>query len=135
MSASPTRPYNARLQSSHHNHQRNRIVLRLLAEGSVVVVVMAFGCWGMANLGSQTLASESDSLAAMAGPIYVAGCPVAGTLERSSARGSIGKGGACSEGSRSHPFSSRQPGVVLGEHGRGAKRQGEEKPSPPTSEN
>jgi hypothetical protein len=37
------------------------------------VMVMALGGWGMWNVGSSTLSSQSDSLTAMGDTIYVAG--------------------------------------------------------------
>jgi hypothetical protein len=54
-----------------------KIVVRLLAESLVVVVLMAFGWWGMTTLGR-------DSLQPMSEPIYVAGCPQADTLQKGS---------------------------------------------------
>jgi hypothetical protein len=85
-----------------------------------VVVVMALGWWGMMTLGSHSLASESDSVAQMGDPIYVAGCPVVDTLQKSSAGVGVGKG--CSKEGSSHPITSRQPGGGLAEVGRGAER-------------
>src|SRR5215217_5497378 len=46
-------------QANHHKGQRLPIVLRLLAEGSVVVLVLALEWWGMATLGSSTLAHRA----------------------------------------------------------------------------
>jgi hypothetical protein len=102
------------------NQQRLPIVVRLFAQGSVVVLVLAFGWFGMANLGSSTLASQSDS---QRYPIYVAGCPVGDPLEKSSAGGGVDKGGGCSKEGSSHPITSRRPGGGVGELGRGAERQ------------
>jgi hypothetical protein len=100
------------------------MVLRLLAEGAVVVLVMALGCWGMANLGSHTLAAESDSLMAQQDPIYVAGCPLHDPLEKGSAQqGGMSESKSCSREGSSHPITSRQPGGGLVEHARGAERQ------------
>jgi hypothetical protein len=82
---SDTRLDNSHYQASYHKEPRLHLVLRLVAQGFVLVVVLASGWWGMTTLGSHTLASESDSPAAMAEPIYVGGCPVADTLEKSSA--------------------------------------------------
>src|SRR5215213_7380101 len=67
----------------------------------------------MWSLGSHTLASHSDSLAAQRDPIYVAGCPVPDPLEKSSARGDVGEGRRCSHEGSTHPITSRQPGVGL----------------------
>jgi hypothetical protein len=134
LGVSSTRLDNGSLQASHHNQQRNHVVLRLLAEGSVVVLVMALGWWGMWNLGSYTLASQSDSLTAQRDPIYVAGCPVPDALEKSPARGGVGEGRGCTEEGSTHPITSRRPGVGLGEHGHGAERQREDKLPPRTSE-
>src|ERR687896_827564 len=78
-------------QANHHKGQRLPIVLRLLAEGSVVVLVLALGWWGMATLGSSTLASHSETLAAMEPPIYVAGCPVVDALQQSAVKGEAGE--------------------------------------------
>jgi hypothetical protein len=82
----PESPFHA----SHLKEQRFHIVVRLLAE-VLVVVVMALGWWGMMTLGSYTVVSESDPLRAVGDPIYVAGCPVADTLETSSAGGALAR--------------------------------------------
>jgi hypothetical protein len=67
---------NASLQeASYLKERRLNIVVKLLAESLVVVLLMAFGWWGMTTLGS-------DSLQAMKYPIYVAGCPLADTIEQ-----------------------------------------------------
>src|SRR5215203_327035 len=71
--SSTTRLDNESLQASHHNQQRLPIAVRLLAQGSIVVLVVAFGWWRMWNLGIYTLASQSDSLIAERDPIYVLG--------------------------------------------------------------
>ena len=123
------------LQATHHNQQRNYCVVRLLAESSVVVLIIAFGWWGMWSVGSDTLSSQSDSLTAERYPIYVAGCPVPDPLEKSSARGGIGKGGGCTEEGSTHPSSSRQPGVGVGGRGRGVERQRNDRVPPQISEN
>jgi hypothetical protein len=60
-------------------------------QGSIVMVIMALGWWRMWNLGSDSLASHSDSLTAHPDPIYVAGCAVSDPLEKSSTRGGVGK--------------------------------------------
>ncbi len=118
MSATPLN--NGGFQASHNNHQRLPIVARLLAEGSVLLVVMASGWWGMTTLGS-------DSLQPMSEPIYVAGCPLADTtLEKGSA------GGGCSREGVSHPITTRQPGAGLSEHAHGAERPREDKAPPQT---
>jgi hypothetical protein len=79
---------NASLQeASYLKERRVNIVLRLLAQGLVVVLVMAFGWWGMTTLGS-------DSLQPMRDPIYVPRCPLADTrLEKGSAVGGLYSGG------------------------------------------
>jgi hypothetical protein len=122
MSATPLN--NASFQASHTNHhQRLPIVARLLAEGSVLLVVLAFGWWGMTTLGS-------DSLQQMREPIYVAGCPLADTtLEKGSA------GGGCSREGVSKPISTRQPGGGPSEQAHGAERPREDKAPPQTSQN
>jgi hypothetical protein len=109
-------------QASHHNQKRNNVVVRLLAEGSVVVLVMALGWWGMWSLGSYTLASHSDSLTAERDPIYVAGCPVPDPLEKSSAQEGVGEGRGCTEEGSSHPTTLRRPGGGLDGHAHGADR-------------
>ena len=102
---SATRLDNASLQeASYLKERRVKIVLRLLAESLVVVLLIAFGWWGMTSLGS-------DSLQPMSNPLYVAGCPQADTLEKGSA------GGGCSKEGVSHPISSRRPGAGLEGHG------------------
>jgi hypothetical protein len=73
----------------------------------VMVLVVAFGWWAVADLGSSTLTAEPE-------PIYV-GCPVPDTLDKSSAQGGFGKGGGCSKEGSSHPITSRQLGARLGE--------------------
>ena len=132
---SPTPPDDASLKAPHHDRQRTRIVGRLLAEGSVVALVLAFGWWGMANLASSTLAPHSDSLTSQRDPIYVGGCPVVVPLSKSSARGGVGEVRNCREGGYSHPITSRRPGGGLGEHAHGVERQGEDETPPRTSEN
>jgi hypothetical protein len=104
---SATQLDNSSFQATNHKEHRNHIVARLLAEGSVVVVLMALGWWGMASLGSYALVSQSDSLTAQRDLIYVAGCPVPDPLEQSSARGDVGKGRGCSKEGSSHPITSR----------------------------
>jgi hypothetical protein len=115
---------NASLQeASYLKERRVNIVVKLLAESLVVVVLMAFGWWGMMTLGS-------DSLQAMRYPIYVAGCPLADTtLEKGSA------GGGCSKEGASHPITSRQPGGGLVEHAHGAERHRDYRVPPRTSKN
>jgi hypothetical protein len=114
---------NASLQeASYLKERRVNIVVKLLAESLVVVLVMALGWWGMMTLGS-------DSLQAMRYPIYVAGCPLADTLEK----GSVG--GGCSKEGASHPITTRQPGGGLVEHGHGSERQRDYRVPPRTSEN
>jgi hypothetical protein len=63
------------LQASHHNQRRKLVVVRLLAEG-LVLLVRAVGWWGMWNVGGDTLSSQCGSLTAERSTIYVAGCPV-----------------------------------------------------------
>ncbi len=118
---------NASSQAPHHDQHRNPIVVRLLAEGSVVVVLMAIGWWGMAHLGSSTLASQSDPLTAEQDTIYVGGCPVPDPLEKGSVEGGAGEGGGCSTEGASRPITSRRPGAELGEHAHGAERHGDDK--------
>src|SRR5918992_4743812 len=77
-------------QANHHKGLRLHIVLRLLAEGSVVVLVLALGWRGMATLGSSTLASQSETLTAKEPPMYVAGCPVVDALQQSAVKGEAG---------------------------------------------
>jgi hypothetical protein len=128
---------NSSLQATLHKEHRTHIVLKLLAEGSVVVLVMALGWWGMATLGSYTLLSQTHPE-----PIYVAGCPVSEPLQKSPARrGGVGQGRGCSKEGSTHPMTSRQPGVRLGEHarlvehGQGAERHHDDRVAPRTSEN
>ena len=98
---------------------------RLLAQGLVVVLVVAAGWWVMWNLGSDSLASQRDALTVELEPIYMAECPVpTSSLQKSSSRrGGFGKGRGCTEEGSSHPISSRQPGVGLHAHDRLAQRQ------------
>jgi len=102
---------NASLQEAISLKERRvKIVVRLLAESLVVVLLMAFGLWGMTTLGS-------DSLQPMRDPIYVAGCPLADTLQKRSA------GGGCSKEGVAHPITSRQPGAGLAsEHAHGTEK-------------
>jgi hypothetical protein len=114
---------NASLQeASYLKERRVNIVVKLLAESLVVVLLMALGWWAMMTLGS-------DSLQEMRYPIYVAGCPLADTLEK----GSVG--GGCSKEGVSHPITTRQPGGGLVEHGHGSERQRDYRVPPRTSEN
>jgi len=104
---SSTPLHNASLKASYLKERRVNIVVRLLAEGLAVVLLMAFGWWAMTTLGS-------DSLQPMRDAIYVAGCPLADTtLEKRSA------GGSCFREGASHPISSRQPRGGLVEHAHG----------------
>jgi hypothetical protein len=107
---------NSSFQATNHKEHRNHIALKLLAEGSVVVLAMALGWWGMWNLGSYTLLSQTQPE-----PIYVAGCPMPDPLEKDSARGGFGKGRGCSKEGASHPITSRRPGVGLGGRGHRAE--------------
>jgi hypothetical protein len=112
---SATRLDNASLQeASYLKERRVNIVARLLAQGLVVVLLMAFGWWGMTSLGR-------DSLQPMSEPLYVAGCPLADTLEKRS--GGVG----CSKEGASHPISSRRPGAGLEGHGLDAHAHAAEK--------
>ena len=113
---SATRLDNASLQeASYLKERRVKIVVRLLAESLVVVVLlMALGWWGMTTLGSHSLQPMSD-------PIYVAGCPLADTLQKRS--GGVG----CSKEGASHPISSRRPGAGLEGHGLDAHAHAAEK--------
>ena len=102
----------ASLRARPHQGQRpRRIVVRLAAEGAVVVAMLASGWWGMSLVSAHALASESAPA-----PVYVAGCPVGDTPQK----GSAGEG--CSKEGASHPISSRQPGDGLGEHAHGAEK-------------
>jgi hypothetical protein len=128
---------NSSFQATNHKEHRNHIALKLLAEGSVVVLIMALGWWGMWNLGSYTLLSQTQPE-----PIYVAGCPVSEPLQKSPTwRGGVGQGGGCSQEGSTHPISSRRPGVRLGEHAglvehaHGAERHHDDRVPPRTSEN
>ena len=115
---------NASLQEASYLKERRgvNIVVKLLAESLVVVLLMAFGWWGMTILGS-------DSLQATRYPIYVPRCPQADTLEKGSA------GGGCSKEGVSHPITPRQLGVRLGGQAYGAERHREGKAPPRSSEN
>ena len=114
MGVSSTRLDNASLKASYLKERRVKIVMRLLAESLVVVLLMALGLWGMTTLGS-------DSLQAMRYPIYVAGCPLADTLQKGS--GGVG----CSKEGASHPITSRRPGAGLEGHGLDAHAHAAEK--------
>ena len=107
------RPQGASLRAHPHQGQRPRFAVRLLAEGSVVVALLASGWWGMSILGAHAAASQSSAPA----PVYVAGCPVGDTPQKGSERE------GCSKVGVSHPISSRQPGAGLGgEHAHGAEK-------------
>jgi hypothetical protein len=124
LGVSSTHLENASLQEASYLKERRgvNIVVRLLAESLVVVLLMAFGWWGMMTLGSY-------SLQAMRYPVYVAGCPLADTtLEKGSAVG------GCSKEGVSHPITSRQPGAGRSEHADGAERTRGARVSPRTSE-
>jgi hypothetical protein len=102
-------------QANHHKGQRLPIVLRLLAESSVVVLVLASGWWGMTTL-------VSDSLQEMREPIYVAGCPVVDALQQSAVKGEAGERRGCTEEGSSHPTTSRRPRGGLVEDAHAADR-------------
>ena len=133
---SPTHLENSSFQATNHNHHRNHIALKLLAEGSVMVLLMALGWWGMWNLGSYTLLSQTQP-----DPIYVAGCPVSEPLQKNPTRGGVGQGRGCSMEGSTHPISSRQPGVRvvehagLVEHAHGAERHHDDRVPPRSSQN
>jgi hypothetical protein len=82
LGVSSTQLENASLQASRLKERPVNIVVRLLAEGLVVVLIMALGWWGMTTLGS-------DSLQLMRYPLYVAGCPLSDTLQKRSAAGAV----------------------------------------------
>jgi hypothetical protein len=105
--------------SQHQGQRPRRIVLRLLAQGAVVVALLDSGWWGMSVLGAHALASESSAPL----PIYVAACPVGDTPQKGSRSGEV-----CSEKGASHPISSRQPGAGLGEHAQREQSHGDEEP-------
>ena len=132
---SATQLENASFQVTNHKEHRKHVVVRLLAEGSVVVALIAIGWLGMWNVGSDTLSSQSDSLTAERETIYVGGCPVPAPLQKSSTRGGVGQSRGCSHEGASHPITSRQPGVGLGGRGHGAERQTDDRVPPRTSEN
>ena len=123
---------------SHHQGRPKRIVLSLSAQGSILVLFLAFGWWGIMTLGSHSLASQTDSLGAMGEPVYVAGCPVAAsTPETSSAGGGVGKknDGGWSEEGLYHSVTSRRPGAGPSGHAYGAEAGGGALSSERTSEN
>ena len=117
--------------SPHQGQRPRRIVLRLLAQGAVVVALLASGWWGISVLGVHTLASKSSAPL----PRYVAACPVGDTPQKGSRSGEV-----CSEKGASHPISSRQPGAGLGEHAHrehshAAEEPREDKVPPQSSQN
>ena len=132
---SATQLENASFQVTNHKEHRKHVVVRLLAEGSVVVALIAIGWLGMWNVGSDTLSSQSDSLTAAREPIYVGGCPVPAPLQKSSTRGGVGESRGCSHEGATHPITSRQPGVGLGGQAQGAERQAGDRVPPQTSQN
>lgn len=111
--------------SPHQQGRLPRNVPRLLAEGGVVVALLASGWWGMSVPGAHTPASESSAPV----PIYVAGCPVGDASQEGSRSGVV-----CSEEGTSHPISSRQPGAGL-EQSRRAEESREDKVPPHHSQN
>ena len=78
---SATQLENASLkEASYLKERRLHIAVRLLAESLVVVVLMAFGWWGIMTLGSHSVQAMT-----MRYPLYVAGCPLDDTtLEKGS---------------------------------------------------
>ena len=99
--------------SPREGQRPRRIVLRLVAEGAVVVALLASGWWGMSILGAHALASESSAPAS----VYVAGCPVGDIPQKGSA------GGGCSKEGVAHPITSRKPGAGLAsEHAHGTEK-------------
>ena len=105
------RPHDDAFRASSCEGHRPRIVLRLLAEGSVVVAMLGSLWWGMSILGAYARASESASP-----PVYVAGCSVGDMPQKGSA------GGGCSKEGASHPITLRRPGAGLAEHAHGAEK-------------
>ena len=135
MGMSATQLENASFQVTNHKEHRKHVVVRLLAEGSVVVALIAIGWLGMWHVGSDTLSSQSDSLTAQQETIYVGGCPVPDPLQKSSTRGGVGESRGCSQAGATHPITSRQPGARLGGRAHGAERQTDDRVPPRTSEN
>jgi len=88
---SATQLENASFQVTNHKEHRKHVVVRLLAEGSVVVALIAIGWLGMWNVGSDTLSSQSDSLTAARETIYIGVCPVPAPLQKSSTRGVLAR--------------------------------------------
>ena len=131
---SATRVHNASFKASRNKQQRLPIVFRLLAQDSVLIVVMAYRWWGLWNVGSDSLGSDSNTLTAMGDPMYVAGCPVPDPLEEGSTRGGIDGSRDCTEEGSYHQISSRQPGVRLGGQAQGAERHSDDRVLPRTSE-
>jgi hypothetical protein len=114
------RPDNLDLPVRYYRQRRGaRIGARLLAQGVVLVAVLASGWWGVHTLDAHTLASEEGPSVAWLHPVRVGGCPVGGTgLD---AKGSTKEG--CSVDGLSHPISSRRPGAgLVGKHTQGSER-------------
>ena len=106
------RPDDAYFLARLRKRRRARIVGRLLAQGAALVAVLASGWWGVSALGAHTVASEASRR-----PVYVAGCPLSNTLEKSQ------RGVGCSQEGASHPITSRQPGAGLAsKHAHGAEK-------------
>ena len=92
-----------------------------------MVLIVAFGWWAVADLGSSTLTAQPE-------PIYVAGCPVSDPLGKSSSQGGVRNGRGCSKEGSSHPITSRRPGGGLDRHAHGAERYTDDRVAPRTSE-
>ena len=64
----------------HRQRRRARILASLLAQGVVLVALLASVWWGVYALGAHTLASEEGhSAEAWLRPVYMGGCPVGGS--------------------------------------------------------
>jgi hypothetical protein len=95
--------------------KRHRIVVRLLLEGLVLALVLAFGLWGIVIFGSQTEASETHSRMAQTAARYVVVCPTPDTSEKGAAPATAGDGADCAPKVRLHTSTSRQPGAGAAE--------------------
>jgi hypothetical protein len=119
---------NDTFQRRHLKEPRNHIVVRLLVQCFVLALVLGLGWQGVVVVGSQTLASETNSsLTAGRYPTDGVECPVPRAPEKGSAQeagiaGVINKGGHCSAKVWPHTTTSRQPGAGLAE--RAHRREG-----------
>jgi hypothetical protein len=89
------------------------VVVRLVLEGLVLALVLAFWLWGTLTLGSRTVASETHSPMVQTDLTDVVVCPAPDTSEKAATPTAAGEDADCPPKVRPHTTTSRQPGAGL----------------------